>query len=150
MTVNLNMLGPFMKHWIVGVCIALVLLALRGLGPRAGTTSSQRNLWSQITSLLVEDMDLYSALAEDLEIVGFFLHFQKLREDLRDIHQHGGSSCIRDPSQSTLAHLRRSIIEVEESSVKSPPNVTNNAMNYSNTGLVRVTDKRADNLSCMR
>lgn len=99
------MLGPFMKQWIVGDLCSLGIISIERIRARAGTASSQRNLWSQITSLLVEDMDLYSALAGDLEIVGFFLHFQKLREDLRDIHQHGRSSCVRDPVQSTLAHL---------------------------------------------
>eukprot|EP00268_Persea_americana_P033271 TRINITY_DN32976_c3_g1_i1.p2 TRINITY_DN32976_c3_g1~~TRINITY_DN32976_c3_g1_i1.p2 ORF type:complete len:110 (-),score=13.35 TRINITY_DN32976_c3_g1_i1:676-1005(-) len=84
-TINFNVLGSLMKDWITGM--ALVLSTLRGVVPRIGTPSSVRSRRSQRISLVAEDMDLYSASAEVLEIVACFLHFHEMREEPKNIHQ---------------------------------------------------------------
>ena len=75
------------KTGLFAIYITLVLLALRGVAPRIGIPSSWRRRRSQTIILLAEDMDLYSASAEDLETVACFLHVQEMREEPRNIHQ---------------------------------------------------------------
>lgn len=79
-TDDFNVLGSLMKNRIVcNFFKALVLSALSGVGPRIRKPRLWRSYRSQITSLLIEDIDMYSASAEDFETVVIFLHFQEIR-----------------------------------------------------------------------
>ena len=61
------------KTGMLAICVALVLSALRLVGPRTWTPSSWRSRRSQITSLLVDDIGLYLASMVDLETVTCYI-----------------------------------------------------------------------------
>ena len=72
---------------IDSVLIALVLSAYRRVGLVKKTASSLRRRQSQITTLLVEDIERYSASAGDLDTVVCLLHFHEIGDVPRNIHQ---------------------------------------------------------------
>lgn len=98
---------------LVAILIAPVLSTRVGLTRE--TPNSRSSCRSQTISLLVEDIDQYSASVKDLETVGCFLDFQDMGECPRNMYPPIVDLRVsKQPPQFPLTYAKSYRDEVEE------------------------------------
>ena len=108
MTINFYVFGMLVKSGISNNVDYSLIVTKRRAGWEDSTRKSKSSCLSHSNSLVVAAMARYSALAEDLEIVVYFLAFQETKESPRKIQKHLTNFWVssQDPQSASKNALR--------------------------------------------
>lgn len=80
MTIDINVLGPLMKNWIVGNSNGTLIVTIKKSGSSNCTLISTTNQHNHTISFVVIAITWYSTSIEDRETIFCFLLFHEIRD----------------------------------------------------------------------